>query len=144
MIKEILFLWFLALAIGTSACDVTAQNSNNHVSQENNEEYIWGTWRLDGELPPNNTGHGFHWFLEYTFSSDGKFLLTGYPPLMQKGKYRIVKSEDNKLTLDLYEQSGNFGTKDKEIEIVVDIEKETLKIDGKEGFKPVKKKARNG
>ncbi|CAN5819364.1 hypothetical protein BH20ACI4_BH20ACI4_17720 [soil metagenome] len=41
--------------------------------------------------------------------------------------------------LELYEQSGNFGTEDKQIEIVIDAEKETLKIDGKEGFKRVKK-----
>ena len=125
---------FLAMAIGTSGCTATAQGSSNKVSQVSNEEYIKGTWRLDGELPPNNTGHGFHWFLEYTFNTDGTFVLTGYPPLMQKGKYRVVRSEDEKLTLDLYEQSGNFGTKDKTIEIQVDRKKGVLNIDGKEGF----------
>ena len=134
MIKKVLFLLFLVMAIGTSACSIAAQDSNNKVSQVSDEEYIKGTWRLNGELPPNNTGHGFHWFLEYTFSKDGTFMLTGYPPLMQKGKYRVVKSEDDKLTIELYEQGGNFGTKDKQIEIVVDREKKSLKIDGKEGF----------
>ena len=135
MIKKVLFLSLLVFAIGTSACSVAAQDSNNKVSQVSNEEYIKGTWRLDGELPPGNSGHSFHWFLEYTFNSDGSFMLTGYPPLMQKGKYRAVKEEDEKLILDLYEQNGNFGTKDKRIEVVVDREKKTLKIDGKEGFK---------
>jgi hypothetical protein len=57
---------------------------------------------------------------------------------MQKGKYRIVKSEDAKLTLELYEQSGNFGTKDKTIEIQVDRKKGILNIDGKEGFRRTK------
>ena len=135
MIKKVLFLSLLVFAIGTSACSVAAQDSNNKVSQVSNEEYIKGAWRLDGELPPGNSGHSFHWFLEYTFNSDGSFMLTGYPPLMQKGKYRAVKEEDEKLILDLYEQNGNFGTKDKRIEVVVDREKKTLKIDGKEGFK---------
>jgi hypothetical protein len=144
MIKKVLFLALLAFAIGTSGCTVAAQNSNQKVSEITNEEYIKGTWRLDGELPPNNTGHGFHWFLEYTFNSDGTFLLTGYPPLMQKGKYRVVEDQDNKLTLDLYEQSGNFGTKDKRIEVVIDREKKRLGIDGKEDFKALKKKPQDG
>jgi len=134
---------FLVMAIGTSACSVAAQDSSNKVSQVSNEEYIKGMWRLDGQLPPNNTGHPFHWFLEYTFNDGGTFILNGYPPLMQKGKYRVVKSEDDKLTLELYEQSGNFGEKDKRIEILVDQEKALLKIDGKEGFKPRSTKPEN-
>ena len=138
MIKKVLVLLFLAMAIGTSACSVAAQDSSNKGSQVSNEEYIKGTWRLNGELPPNNTGHPFHWFLEYTFNSDGSFMLTGYPPLMQKGKYRVVKSEDDKLTLELYEQSGDFGTKDKRFEIDLDRKKGVLSIDGKDGFRPAK------
>ncbi|MEP6850774.1 MAG: hypothetical protein ABI999_18090, partial [Acidobacteriota bacterium] len=114
MKERFLFGFFLFFAIATSACSVAAQNNKDATSK--NEDLIIGTWRLDGELPANNTGHGFHWFLEYTFNTDGTFMLTGYPPLMQKGKYSVVKSEENKLTVDLYEQSGNFGTKDKQIE----------------------------
>ena len=139
MIKKILFLLLLAFAIGTSACWVAAQNSSDNVSKESNEEFIVGIWRLDGQLPPNETGRPFGWFLEYTFSKDGTFLLTGYPPLVRKGKYRVVKNEEDKLTRDLYEQSGNVGTKDERINVKIDVKKESLKIDGKEGFKRVKK-----
>jgi hypothetical protein len=128
---------FLIFAIITSACSVAAQSNKDSAPKD--EDLIIGRWRLDGELPPGNSGHSFHWFLEYAFNDDGTFMLTGYPPLMQKGKYRIVKREENKLTLDLYEQSGNFGDKDKQIEILVDKEKDTLKIDGKEGFRRGKK-----
>ena len=142
MKERSLFGFFLFLAIATSACSVAAQS--NKETPPKNEDLIIGTWRLDGELPPGNSGHSFHWFLEYTFNADGSFMQTGYPPLMQKGKYKIIKSEDNKLTLDLYEQSGNFGDKDKQIEIVFDGEKTTLKIDGKEGFKGAKKKKQDG
>ena len=140
MIKTGLLLAVLTLVVGTTACLVAAQDGGKKNSQVSNEEFIIGTWRLDGELPPANGGHGFHWFLEYTFDADGTFILTGYPPLMQKGKYRVVKSDENRLTVDLYEQSGNFGDKNKRIEIVVDREKETLIIDGKEGFKRLEKK----
>lgn len=135
MKKSLLFVWFFAFVIGLSACSAVAQDNSKNISKDDPAGYILGTWRLDGELPPNNTGHGFHWFLEYTFNTHGTFMLTGYPPLMQKGKYRVVKNEDDKLTLELYEQSGNFGTKDKRIEILIDKEKQILKIDGKEGFK---------
>jgi hypothetical protein len=134
MIKKLWLLSLFIFAIATSACSVAAQDISGSDPGVNKEDSIRGTWRLDGELPPNNTGHGFHWFLEYTFNADGTFLLTGYPPLMQKGKYRVARSEDDKLTIDLYEQSGNFGTKDKQIEIVVNKEKRLLTIDGKQGF----------
>ena len=99
---------------------------------------IQGTWHLTGTLPPTKSGSTFTWFLEWTFSDDS-FSLTGYPPLGQKGKYRILKQEDNKLTINLYEQSGNFGNKDKQIEIVVNNDNKSLKIDGKEGFSKVTK-----
>src|SRR6185295_12524289 len=117
MKKGFLFVWLFVFVIGLSACSAVAQIEKKDAGKDDLAKYVLGTWRLDGELPPNNTGHGFHWFLEYKFNADGTFMLTGYPPLMQKGKYRVVKSEDNKLTLDLYEQSGNFGDKDKQIEI---------------------------
>jgi len=139
MKKSVLIVWFFAFVIGLSACSAVAQDNSKDASKENLEDYIRATWRLDGELPPNNTGHGFRWFLEYTFSEDGSFMLTGYPPLMQKGKYRVVKTEDDKITLELYEQSGNFGTRDKRIEIQVDRKNDFLNIDSKKGFKRAKK-----
>ncbi len=90
---------------------------------DSDEEFIQGTWRLTGE----NDGHG--WFLEWTFDH-GKFDLKGYPPLYQEGKYRIVKTEENKLTLELYDQKGNFGTENSQVEVVPDKSKDTLMIKG--------------
>lgn len=108
---------------------------------QDNEKFIQkAVWRLSGQLPKNNQGHSMAWFLEWTFT-DGKFLLTGYPPLKQEGKYRIVKTEENKLTLELFDQSGNFGTENKQIEIIIDRKNNKLKINGKEGFKPSKAKS---
>jgi hypothetical protein len=132
MRKKTLFRLFLIFAIGLSPVlgySVFAQDS---------EKFIQGTWRLEGELPKNESGRTFSWFLEWTFSN-GAFVQTGYPPLRQEGKYRIVKKESSKLTLELYEQTGNFGTENKQIEIVIDKKKKKLKIDGKTGFTRVKK-----
>ncbi len=93
---------------------------------------IQGNWYLSGQLDSKD-GHGFSWFLEWTFDH-GKFNLSGYPPLHQEGKYRVVKTDGDKLTLELYEQKGNFGTENSRIEIVVDKEKDRLMIDGKGPF----------
>ena len=127
MIISGLFLLFMIGVTSLSAC-----------AQQDNQKSIEGKWRLRGELPGKDGKPGMAWFLEWIFT-DGKFLQTGYPPISQKGKYRILKKDGDKLTLELYEQSGNFGTEDKQIEIIIDAEKETLKINGKEGFKRVKK-----
>ena len=95
---------------------------------KSNEDFIQGTWRLTGE----NGGHA--WFLEWTFDR-GRFDLKGYPPLAQYGKYRIIKTDDNKLTLELYDQKGNLGTENSQLEVVVDKKKDTLMIKGQGPFK---------
>ena len=93
-----------------------------------NEDFIQGKWRLTGE----NDGHA--WFLEWTFDR-GRFDLKGYPPLAQEGKYRIIKSDGDKLTLELYDQKGNFGTDNSQIEVVIHKKKNTLMIKGQGPFK---------
>ena len=109
------------------------------ISAQDHETFIQGKWRLVGEFPKDKSGRSRVWFLEWTFA-DGKFLQTGYPPIKQEGKYRIVRQDEDKLTLELYEQKGNFGTEDRQIEIVVDRKNEMLKIMDKEGFSRIKNK----
>lgn len=96
--------------------------------KKTNEDFIQGMWRATGQ----NGMYG--WFLEWTFDR-GKFDLKGYPPLAQGGKYRIIKAEGHKLTLELYDQQGNFGTENSQIEIVIDKKKDTLMIKGQGPFK---------
>jgi len=47
------------------------------------EKYLQGRWRVEGE----NGGRSR--FLEWTFA-DGNFRQSGYPPLFQEGKYRVL------------------------------------------------------
>jgi hypothetical protein len=94
---------------------------------KSNEDFIQGTWRMTGQ----NGMYG--WFLEWTFER-GKFNLKGYPPLYQEGKYRIVKTEGDKLTLELYDQKGNFGTDNSRLEVVLNKKKNTLNIKGQGPF----------
>src|SRR5690606_15001017 len=94
-----------------------------------NEEYLQGTWRAAGETPDRHT-----WFLEWTFD-DGRFKQAGYPPITQKGKYRVVGSDGTKLTLELYDQDGTFGKETQRIEITVDSNR--LTIQNMKGFSRV-------
>lgn len=98
---------------------------------DSDEQRIQGTWRLAG----SSGGHA--WFLEWKFEQ-GKFTLTGYPPLSQEGSYRIIKTDGAKLTLELYDQKGNFGTENSQIEIVTDKDTDKLKIKGQGPFTRVK------
>jgi hypothetical protein len=121
--KLILSLLFIAL-IGFSSAPARSTSPDDSLIQ--------GTWRLEG-----NDGKGHSWFLEWTFEN-GKFTLKGYPPLYQEGSYRIIKTDGSKLTLELYDQKGNFGTDNSEIEIVTDKDKNKLKIKGQGPFARVK------
>ena len=133
MIRILLLVSISIAALGLtpfSSCVISAQD---------HETFIQGKWRLEGEHPKNESGRAMSWFLEWTFA-DGKFLQTGYPPIKQEGKYRVVKQSDDKLTLELYEQKGNFGTNDRRIEIVIDKKNERLKIWNQENFSRVENK----
>jgi hypothetical protein len=100
--------------------------------EDSNEEFIQGTWRLTGQNDPQHS-----WYLEWTFDH-GKFTLDGYPPLHQTGNYRVLKTEGAKMALELYEQKGELGTENSQIEVVLDRAKGTLTIKGQGPFTRVK------
>ena len=116
------------MLLAVLACAAVAA-SHRATAADSAEQFMQGTWRLSGM---NDATHS--WFLEWTFDH-GKFTLDGYPPLHQEGKYRILKQRGNKLTLELYEQQGNFGTGTEQLEVVIDKNKDTLKIRDQGPFK---------
>lgn len=107
--------------------DLIAKYQNENQTTGENEKYIQGTWRVTGE------NGGRSWFLEWTFEN-GKFKQTGYPPIIQEGKYRVIGETDNKITLELYEQKGTFGDDTRRIEILIDTKTNQLTISGTRGF----------
>lgn len=128
---------FLSFFLMITVCLTQMSACSLMMSEE--EKYIQGTWRLSGELPNSNKNEpGMAWYLEYTFDK-GKFKQTGYPPITQEGKYKVIKQDGNKLTLELYDQKGTFGTENKQMVVVVEREKNKLTIDGKEGFSRAQK-----
>lgn len=101
---------------------------NDDAAIELDEDYLQGKWRAAGESPGRHA-----WFIDWTFD-DGKFKQTGYPAILQEGKYRVVSEEDGKLTLELYDQKGTFGEKTSQMEISVEPETKRLTIDRMKGF----------
>ena len=97
------------------------------IFSQTNEEKILGIWRLAG-----NNGK-ISWFLEWTFK-DGNFTQIGYPPISQKGKFRVIEEKGVQLKLELFDQDGTFGKEKRQIIILIDEKRKELTIDRKSGF----------
>jgi hypothetical protein len=128
-LKTALLLLFFSFAASLPVASQTPAESGEHAIQ--------GTWYLSGQVRDTNVRPGLSWFLEWTFDQ-GKFNLAGYPPLHQNGSYRIIRTEGNRLTLELYDQQGNFGTEKSQIEILLQKNKDRLTIKGRGPFKRTK------
>ena len=126
----------IVVALFIALCALAQVAWSASVPQDSNEAFIQGSWRIDGQLPGNGT-HRMSWFQEWKFDH-GKFAERGYPPLEQSGSYRVVKSVGDKLTLELYDRTGTFGTEKGELEIIVYRQKNQLKIGSNEPFKRTK------
>lgn len=94
------------------------------------ESNIEGTWRAAGDH-----GNGHTWYLQWKFV-DGEFEMQGYPPILQKGKYRIAEQTEGKISLVLFDQSGNFGAAERTIEVTLAPDG-TIKIDQMAGFRKI-------
>ena len=70
-----------------------------------------GRWRASGTVGGGDGhGHGMSWFLEYTFRTDGTFLMTGYPPISVEGKVAVTGRDGNRLHIVLTQRK--MGTSD--------------------------------
>lgn len=106
--------------------------SGIHSPQSENEQFIQGEWRLAGQ----EEGSEHAWLLEWKFDN-GSFRHTGYPPIDQEGKYRIRKDAEELLELELYDQTGTFGSETSVLKIRIGRDNDTLRIDDRSGFKRV-------
>jgi hypothetical protein len=59
-----------------------------------------GVWRASGTVGADK-GHGMSWFAEYTFRTDGTFLMTGYPPISVEGKVAVTGRDGRRLHIVL-------------------------------------------
>jgi len=111
------------------ALDTLLERRRPSPDSDVDDERLSGTWRVAGE----RGGHA--WYLQWKFEN-GRFEQRGYPPLFQKGRYRITNVDGDKLTIELYDQEGNFGTANRTIQVAFDAE-ESLTIGGHGGYKIV-------
>ena len=112
--------------------ELIARHRTGKPIDSENEDYIQGAWRAAGE-----TGIRA-WFLEWTFDN-GNFKQTGYPPIAQEGRYKVISSDGDQITLELYEQKGTFGAGKRTLQILID-EDDQLTISGTKGFSRIKPK----
>ncbi len=103
--------------------------------QSVSEQIMQGTWLVEG----SGDGKSATGYLEWSFDN-GRFTLNGYPQVHQEGSYRILKSRGDKLTLELFDQKGSWGTKKSQMEIAVDTRNDRLTIKDKGPFRRVIKK----
>lgn len=89
-----------------------------------------GTWRAAGDH-----GNGHTWYLQWRFAG-GEFEMRGYPPILQKGRYRIAEQSEGKLKLVLFDQSGNFGAEDRAIDVAFGSDGQVM-IDRMAGFRRI-------
>lgn len=89
-----------------------------------NAAFIVGTWDLM-QMP---TGDGMNISRTWEFTKTN-FVMAGYPPLNQKGIYKVIKEKGDTLTLKLYQQEGDMGREDTEQKIIINKEKETITIE---------------
>lgn len=59
-------------------------------------EGLEGTWTVSGELDDGD----FSWFATYTFEGEN-YTLTGYPPIDDKGTYKVLSHEGSTYTLEV-------------------------------------------
>jgi hypothetical protein len=117
-------------AVRKAIYDLLARSQNGIQTMNETEQYIQGAWRTAG-------GDGIRaWFSEWTFAN-GSFKQTGYPPIVQEGKYRVASVADDRITLTLYDQKGTFGDEERELQILLDKEAKQLTISGMKGFSRV-------
>ncbi len=105
-------------------------------NKSENEKFIQGKWSLSGTIGDETENRA--WYLEWEFNN-GEFTQTGYPPITQKGKYKIIEDKENTLKLKLYKQKGTFGEEDSELIIIIDKENKSISINNKKGFKKISK-----
>ena len=88
-----------------------------------NEKFIQGTWHSGGEL--NDGGYPFAWYMDLTFKN-GKYTREGYPPYHGEGKYQVIKSEGDQITIQYFGESGNENGNTRTVTFTIDRKKDLL------------------
>ena len=96
-----------------------------------NEEFIQGNWAFvneSGDYRPGRPPLYFQWnFYNGTFYVEQEVFM-GFPRISE-GHYRILDSEEDKLTIELYDVQGNYYQYEPvEVDIQLDRENNTLRI----------------
>ena len=89
------------------------------------KDFLIGAW-----FRSETISAGFTSFVRWEFRADETFLQTGYPPLTQQGRYRILESDNDLLKIRLFEQSGTFGTDDRDLMVQINRARNEITLAG--------------
>lgn len=118
---------FLVLLCVLSACSFFMSE---------NEKFIQGTWHKEGILTGGT--YPFSWYMDWTFRK-GFYSRQGYPPYYGEGKYQVIKSAGDTITLRLYGGTENERKDPSEVTLTLDRVQDQL-IDGNDVMKRIEKR----
>lgn len=117
-----------ALLILLFSFSFIAQNCAWGISAQ--EKFIQGEWegREEGTHPPppEMKGPTLGIYVNWKFNK-GNFNFVGYPPLKQEGKYRVIKETPDSITLEFYDQKGDWGSEKSQRTFFINRSKDELK-----------------
>lgn len=88
--------------------------------------WFWGTWNA-GSCDDTKT---LCMTRDYTFTPDGHFTISGYPPLQQSGRYHVTDMTKTETTLALTGQKGDFGSTDSTLTLEPSSNPDQMRING--------------
>ncbi len=89
------------------------------------QDFLLGAW-----LRSERIASGFTSFVRWEFRVDGTFVQTGYPELRQQGRYQILEERNDLLKVRFFEQSGTFGTDDRELQVQLNRTRDEIIVAG--------------
>ncbi len=103
----------------------------NKKSKILNKNFILGQWERKGLSPD-----GEAWSFRYIFENNS-VEMKGIPDFYAKANYRIIKEDENLLSLELANIEGNIEHEQAILMVAVDRKGDRLTIDGKSSYKRV-------
>lgn len=103
----------LGVLVSFADSSVAAAEQPAHPPADPHPDTIAGKWRASGTIRPPNGGRGMSWLKEYTFHKNGTFVMTGYPPILVTGKWRVLAIRRTRMRLVLTNQQMRMSKRDK-------------------------------
>ena len=93
----------IAIALTLFGCSSTAATTAPE---------LIGKWQAAGPIGESDAP-GPSWMKEYDLRSDGTFEMTGYPPILVSGRWKVAERDGSRFRIVLTEQTMKTSKRDK-------------------------------